>query len=176
MKIGIDPGNTGALALMTDDGVLVEVVDMPIMAMGKKNQVNATEVANIVRDWKTMIEMDGLKLAAYLEKVGAMPRKKDGSEIKMGSSSMFNFGKGVGNIEGVLAALKIPMFLVTPQAWKKHHKLAGTEKDMARTLAIQQYPHVSESLARKKDIGRADAILIASFGCADKVLVLAGQQ
>lgn len=155
MKIGIDPGNTGALALMEDNGGLIEVVDMPIMAMGKKNQVNPVELANILSNWKAMARMDNLKLFAYIEHVHSMP--------KQGVSSSFNFGMGYGVIQGVVAALKIPTKLIPSQTWKKYHCLTGKEKDNARTLALQQYPDAS--LARKKDIGRADAILIALYGC-----------
>lgn len=155
MKIGIDPGNTGAIALLHDNGDFIEVADMPLMALGKKNQVNAVELANIIGGYLFMAGSDGHRLMAIVEKVHSMP--------KQGVSSSFNFGMGYGVIQGVLAALNIPMTLVSPQKWKKHHNLIGKEKDVARTLAQQLYP--TASLARKKDIGRADAILIARYSC-----------
>ena len=83
-----------------------------------------------------------------------------------GVSSMFNFGMGYGAIQGVLAGLCVPLHLVTPQKWKKHQGLIGKDKDCARTLAQQLYPEAS--LARKKDIGRADAILIGDYGLRQK--------
>lgn len=147
MKIGIDPGNSGAIAFIADDLTYIDVQDMPLMAMGKKNQVNAAGLREILL-------MHSGNLHAYVEKVQAMPGQ--------GVSSMFNFGKGAGVIEGVLAGLGISYTLVTPQKWKKRAELIGKEKDMARTLAIQLYPFAP--LTRKKDIGRADAILIARFG------------
>jgi len=145
MIIGIDPGNTGAIAFLGDDMRLIEVVDMPLMANGKKNQVNAAALARIF-DREDCIH-------AYVEKVGAMPGQ--------GVASMFNFGMGFGVIKGVLAARCIPYELITPQAWKKAAKLIGKDKDNARTLAQQLYPEAP--LDRKKDIGRADAILIARY-------------
>lgn len=155
MKIGIDPGNTGAIALLQDNGDFIEVEDMPLMALGKKNQVNAVELANIIQNYNCMALMNDEAVTATVEQVHSMP--------KQGVSSSFNFGMGYGVIQGVLAALNIPMTLVSPQKWKKHHSLIGKEKDCARTLAQQLYP--TASLARKKDIGRADAILIARYSC-----------
>lgn len=53
--IGIDPGLSGALALI-DNGVLREVADMPIMAKGKgtslvKNEINPAALAVLLRRW-----------------------------------------------------------------------------------------------------------------------------
>jgi len=154
MIIGIDPGITGAIYFNTVEGKIV--VDMPIMAKtsGKGNQINPYELTSLLMQ-PPIDRLTGIK-AAYLESVHAMPGQ--------GVSSVFSFGKSVGTIEGVLAALNIPLVMVTPQRWKKNAKLIGKDKDAARTLAIQLYPELSDRLSRKKDIGRADAILIAEFG------------
>lgn len=154
MIIGIDPGNTGALALFDDTGELIEVEDMPLIAHGKKLQVNIVPLAITVKNWKTMAELDGKRISSVLEQVHAMP--------KQGVTSSFNFGMGYGGMQGILATLMIPMQLVTPGKWKKHHRLINKDKDNARTLAQQLFP--TASLARKKDIGRADAILIGLYG------------
>jgi len=154
MKIGIDPGNTGAIALLSNKNEFIEVVDMPIMAMGKKNQVNAVALTEIINSYKLMSEFNDEHFHAIVEHVQAMPGN--------GSASMFNFGMGFGVIQGVIAALGASMTLVRPQKWKKTCSLIGKDKDNARTLAQQLYPEAS--LARKKDIGRADAILIARYG------------
>ena len=145
--IGIDPGNTGAVAFLHDGDV--DVFDLPLMANGKKQQLNPHELARIL----AACVGRGSALAV-IERVSAMPGN--------GAASMFNFGMGFGVIQGVLAAMQIPYKLVTPQKWKKAAGLIGKEKDNARTLAQQLYP--SAPLGRKKDIGRADAILIAKYG------------
>ena len=147
-RIGIDPGISGAIAILNDTFELVECYDMPIMASSNsKNQVNSAALANLIKK-------HGYTMTAYLERVSAMPGQ--------GVSSMFSFGTSYGIVQGVLAALGIPVVLVTPQAWKKRAGLTGKDKDLARTLAIRLYP--GGDLSRKKDIGRADAILIARFG------------
>ena len=147
-RLGIDPGLSGAIALLRDDLSLVAVFDMPVMTLRKgKNQVNAAALANIIK-------RPGYTMTAYLEAVSAMPGQ--------GVSSMFSFGTSYGIVQGVLAALGIPVVLVTPQSWKKWAGLVGKEKDYARTLAQRLYP--AAELSRKKDIGRADAILIGRYG------------
>lgn len=150
-RIGIDPGVSGAIALIGLHGELHHVFDMPTMTLtGTRQQVNAAELAKMLYPWKHYVGM-----TAYLEQVSAMPGQ--------GVSSMFGFGTSYGIVQGVLGALQIPVCLVTPQAWKKRAGIPPkSEKDKARAIAQQLYPQAP--LARKKDIGRADAILIARFG------------
>lgn len=151
-RIGIDPGISGAMALLMYEDEwpkLLEVVDMPIMAMGTHGQqVNAIELSNQLVSWLAF------KPTIFLEQVQSMPGQ--------GVASMFNFGMGYGMIQGVIATLKIPMVLVRPAAWKKKAGLLHTNKDLARTKALQIFPEADLNL--KKCIGRADAILIAMYG------------
>ena len=74
---------------------------------------------------------------------------------------------GVGILKGVIAALEIPYTLVTPQKWKKHFGLSK-EKDHSRLLATRLYPNMADKFIRKKDDGRAEAILIAKYGSEQK--------
>lgn len=146
--IGIDPGISGAIAIIGDHRAAPAVKDMPVMSKGtgKKQQVNAAELARMLASCAPSV--------VYVERVSAMPEQ--------GVVSMFAFGEAFGVIRGVLAAMNIPIELVTPQTWKRRFGLLGTEKDAARTKAIELYP--TAPLARKKDIGRADALLIARYG------------
>lgn len=150
MIIGIDPGVDGAIAVLDDGLTYYSLWDMPTMALSKnKRQVNGAELAEMLRrlceEWI---------ITAYVERVGSMPHQ--------GVASMFNFGVSYGVVLGVLASFSIPMVLITPGVWKKRAGLTGKPKDMARTLAQQLYPLAE--LGRKRDIGRADALLIARFG------------
>jgi hypothetical protein len=77
---------------------------------------------------------------------------------------MFGFGKGYGMWIGIVAALEIPYTLVTPQAWKKELMQGIKDKDAGRLRAMQLFPAYNEWLVRKRDIGRADALLIAEYG------------
>lgn len=153
MIIGIDPGVTGAIACLNGT-TLHTVIDMPTMTNGKKQMVNAAELAKFLEGYRRKYEGN---LTVYLEDVHSMPGQ--------GVSSCFNFGVSFGIIQGIVGALQIPMALVTPQSWKKRTGLIGKEKDCCRTLMQQIYPDAP--LGRKKDIGRADAIAIAHFGPKD---------
>ena len=90
-----------------------------------------------------------------VEQVSAMPGQ--------GVTSMFNFGQSFGVIKGICAAMQLPMHLVRPAKWKKYFNLLKTEKEASRTKAIEIFPQISHMLSKKKDVNKADAILIASF-------------
>ena len=90
-----------------------------------------------------------------VEHVNAMPGQ--------GVTSMFNFGQTFGAIKGICAAIGLPIFFVRPAKWKKHFDLINSSKDASRTKAIEMYPLISDQLAKKKDVNKADAILIARY-------------
>lgn len=149
--IGIDPGLTGAIALLRN-GELAECFDMPTSGRGQggKQDLNHAEFARILRELPPC--------TAYVEHVWGY--NKGGTP--QSSAAGFRLGVSVGAIRQGMASHGFPMELVIPQTWKKAFGLIGTDKDAARTKAIQLFP--TASLARKKDIGRADAILIALYG------------
>ena len=150
--IGIDPGLSGAIAIMKNNKVQ-NIFDMPVMAEGKKNkrQLNSAQLVNIIKE-NTNIKED---LVVIVEQVNAMPGQ--------GVTSMFNFGQTFGAIKGICAALNLPIFFVRPSKWKKHFELINSSKDSSRTKAIEMYPKLSNQLAKKKDVNKSDAILIARF-------------
>jgi crossover junction endodeoxyribonuclease RuvC len=160
--IGIDPGQTGALAML-EDGEPAGFFDMPTMDRKKSgHEINGVELADLLRGRQTFYA--GVPIIIALELVNAMPSFGKGQERRgMGSSSAFRFGEGYGVIKGVLAALGLGFRLAQPRIWKKHHGLLGSQKDAARTLAIQRFPNCAQHLTRKKDIGRSDALLIAAW-------------
>ena len=153
MKIvGIDPGLSGAIAILENKKVL-SLFDMPIMAEGKKNkrQLNSAQLVNIIKESLNLND----EIAVVVEQVNAMPGQ--------GVTSMFNFGQTFGAIKGVCAALELPIFFVRPSKWKKYFELINSSKDSSRTKAIEMYPSLSNQLAKKKDVNKSDAILIARF-------------
>ena len=150
--IGIDPGLNGAIAVMHDKKV-INMYDMPVMAEGKKNkrQLNSSQLVNIIKE--NIYEDE--ETIVVVEQVNAMPGQ--------GVTSMFNFGQTFGAIKGVCAALKLPIFFVRPSKWKKHFELINSSKDASRTKVIEMYPTLSGQLAKKRDVNKSDAILIAKF-------------
>ncbi|EOD2761875.1 crossover junction endodeoxyribonuclease RuvC [Salmonella enterica] len=150
--LGIDPGCSGSLVLVTEKGGYIDHLAMPTIKVGTKSRVNGAAVAAWLRKY-------GIT-HAYLEQVGAMPGQ--------GAASMFTFGHAAGVAEGILQGLNIPYTLVTPQAWKKSAGLIGSDKDAARSRAIQLYPELRALDAKAKGQAIADALLIARHGIGIK--------
>ena len=152
--IGIDPGITGSICFF-EDGKIIDVVEMPNMAEGKKNkkQVNGAQIY-----YEICLRINSLKkeeIKVVIEQVSAMPGQ--------GVTSMFNFGQSFGILKGICSAMQLPMYFVRPAKWKKYFNLINSEKDASRTKAIEIFPYFSSQLSRKKDSNKADAILIASY-------------
>lgn len=152
--IGIDPGATGALALLDPETRdLWRWADMPVVetASGKR-QVSAPMLAETLMAWRTLAESAGRASVAIVEEVGAMPGQ--------GVTSMFSFGRSFGVILGVLAALNLPVELVRPAVWKRRAGI-GPDKGAARRIAQERLPRRAELFSRVRDDGRAEAALLA---------------
>ena len=150
--LGVDIGAAGALALLEDNGQLVDVWDMPTLHDGPKNRrtINAPLLAEIV--YKSHAGR------AYVERVGPRPME--------GAVGAFAFGDCKGVVRGCLAAAAIPTIFITPVQWKR---IVGVPpgkdmKDMARSNAINRWPSLAAKFARKMDDGRAEAALIGLAG------------
>ena len=150
--IGIDPGLSGAIAIL-DNAKVLNIFDIPVMSEGKKNkrQLNSALLVSLLKENIKNNE----EVAVVVEQVNAMPGQ--------GVTSMFNFGQTFGAIKGVCAALGLPIFFVRPSKWKKYFELINSSKDSSRTKVIEMYPSLSSQLSKKKDVNKSDAILIARF-------------
>lgn len=151
--IGIDIGALGAIAALDENGVLIDVHDMPVLQDGPagRRAVNAPLLASII--FKTHADH------AYVEFVGARPGE--------GPSGAFAFGRSRGVIEGVLGAAGVSVTMITPPVWKRAVGIPpGRDgaKDAARSEAIRRWPAHAGLFARVKDDGRAEAALIAVAG------------
>ena len=159
--MGIDPGISGACALLDAEKKTVRFWDTPVLSIkvGKKfkNVPNAYAMAAILRE----ANADG-DLMVVIEKVNAMP--DTGTGARMGATSAFSFGMGFGLWLGILAALEIPHQQVHPATWKsKIMSGMSKEKDASRVRAMELYPQAAKDLSRKKDHGRGDALLLARY-------------
>ena len=136
--IGIDPGKSGGVGWM----------DMAATApMASKMPETVHELASLMRG---LIE-DETSLKVYLERVHAMPGQ--------GVTSMFSFGQGLGQIEGVLAALAIPYEWVTPQKWQAAMACkTGGDKNVSKRKALELFPGTKWTHAT------ADCALICEYG------------
>lgn len=162
--LGIDPGQSGALALI-DPGsapysqpTLFASYAMPTIAT--KSRVHSK---------KDRVRVDPIGLAdligrihkwvnfAVVEEVGARPNQ--------GMVSTFVFGVSFGNVLQAMADYMLPLHKVRPEVWKM---IMGVTKDKATSLAMAKKIFGDESAAlhfpRKGDDGVAEAALIAKFG------------
>jgi len=137
--LGVDIGAQGAVAIITADGRLAEIHDMPVLRDGPANRR----------------AVNGPLLSGFIF-------KRPGE----GAVGAFAFGRSRGVVEGVLAAAGIPASFIAPASWKRTVGLSMASKDAARAEAIRRWPDHAELFARKKDDGRAEAALIAVAGLA----------
>lgn len=141
---GIDPGATGAMALIAPDGTFVSVQDYP---------GDECLLADMVRS----VRLEYRIVGAVIEIQQAMP--------KQGVSSTFALGVNYGSWLMALAAFDIPFAALRPNEWKRH--LGYPAGDYARSkehsllLARRRWPEAADYLKRKKDNGRAEALLLA---------------
>lgn len=160
--VGIDPGITGAIALIERDRgftSLVEVIDMPTIASGKgaksseRSKVDVWGLSRFLRDC--------MPADVWVEQVAPMPS----GGRSMGATSAFRFGEAFACAWAIPAVLTMPVHMVTPVLWKKSMGIAPKSgKDASRLMVLERFPGRSGDFARKKDHGRADAVLIALYG------------
>ena len=144
--IGIDPGQKGAICILIDGAAIF--YPMP---------KTPDYLAEIIK-----AHCKG-QYHVFVEKAQAMP--------KNGAVGMFNYGRGFGEILGILAYHKAPFTLVHPRTWCKimHQGTSadGTAKDRSLSAAKRLFPNTNlfRSLRCKKpDDGFIDALLIAEYG------------
>lgn len=152
--LGVDPGLGGGFGLYCVGQVGASFVqDMPLVH-GKLAPNLVAELVNA-----TAQNCRG-RLVAAVENVHSRPRQ----------AGAFNFGLSTGIVHGVLAANGIPMTLISPSLWKvkmglqrSPDELASATKDRARDIAAKLFPHLADQFKRKKDDGRAEALLLAVY-------------
>lgn len=143
--LGIDPGKQGALAWLCEHGALV--YDMPPTPAGLI----------------ALLKENPLPELALVEDVGAMTYVDAAGKTRgQGAAASFVFGYGAGVIEGALRAFEIPLMQIKPSVWKLKFGLSSN-KDASRALASQLFPAQAHLFSRKKDDGRAEAVLLARY-------------
>ena len=155
--LGFDPGKTGAMVALDEEGRLLQFSRFPLIAAGKKKELHIYEMAA----WVGELDFDhGRMTRATIEKVHAMPGQ--------GVTSMFSFGRSLGIIEGIIAGKGIPRTYAAPRTWQAT-MLAGKpkgkdSKHSAALAAVELWPELSKLMQVKANWGIADAALIAEYG------------
>ena len=158
--LGIDPGKSGGLALITGQGV--HLWKMPDTAIDLWTLFGEIQLLALDRVWATYYKEDAFPItsaiAAVLEQVGGYT-----GEGQPGSA-MFNFGRGYGNLEAFLIAAGISFTSKIPGIWLKEYGLKkrkdepkGKWKNRLKAYACQLFPGVHITLST------CDALLIAEY-------------
>jgi crossover junction endodeoxyribonuclease RuvC len=149
MILGIDPGKTGGVAILENDGRIVVAYTMPSM------QELHTELMCYDIDM------------CYVEKAQSFPGQ--------GIASAFTYGDHFGQLQGLLIALHLPYELVPPVTWSRA-MLAGVaeprsaekkiKKDKTRNFeaARRLFPDFEALRKNKPHTGITDALLLAEWG------------
>ncbi len=144
---GIDPGLSGAVGFVRDDGRFAAVLDMPTLPTTTgRRQVDFAQLADIIRKHATAFVL--------VERVGSRPGE--------GAVGAFGFGHTFGGIVAVLATLGTPHDVVQPATWKRRAGLPpGADKRASVGCAKRLLPEAAPYLTRVKDDGRAESLLLA---------------
>lgn len=153
--IGIDPGITGAVAVIDETGDLVAVHDLPTVPDGRGKSASG-HVLDFIGIAALLAPYKGAKAA--LERVASRP--------DMARTAAFSFG---GSYEICRCALKSngsPLHLYAPSAWKSDLNIIATtdsnaKKEITRGMALDLWPAHRESFSLKRHHDRAEAALIA---------------
>lgn len=164
--IGIDPGLTGAIAFLDGKGDLIEVVDMPVMAIAEagpkttiKTEVDALALGRLIRS----------RAASRIEVIVFMEHTSSVGQVGQEQAKL-SLAAGKATCMAVLRLMRIDVRRVTPVAWKRFYGIkepvAGSagvnQKKQALALARSFYGY--GYLKLEKHHNRADALLIARWG------------
>ena len=140
--IGIDPGKTGSMSVISD--VEPQVFHTPLVGKEYDLVGMVTLLQPLVTEGAFVV----------IERAQAMP--------KQGTVSMFEFGRGYGIWLGILAALGATYQIVHPRTWTKYmlEGAPGDGKERAVHVAMRLFKWKPRL---KKEWQYADSILLAEY-------------
>lgn len=164
--VGVDPGLTGAVVSLSENGKLITISDYVIDKTGRICSESLFNIMMAIRNYHC-----DQKITCCLEKSQSMKSQ--------GVTSMFNYGVTYGIIYSTLKMSGTKIIEISPQKWKKEfglnsNKKAGVikTKEDAVEIAAELFPSREDAYKRissrsKKGYviydGRADATLIAEY-------------
>ena len=160
--IGIDPGLSGAVAVI--DGDSIELFDVPTRKATRGEEWLDGEMADLLRPYAG-------RSFAVLEEAGvprfrpSQRRSVDDDFAGAGTArTALKIGRGWGLWKGILSALGIAHEIVAPAAWKKALGVpTGSDKKISRQKAQELVPAIRAELARRRP-DFSEALLLAEWG------------
>lgn len=154
--IGIDPGISGALAVVDGERHLLGVWDTPATDAGRRQYLDR-EMVSLLLEASQL----GACRGVFVEAQG--PRPKQGCKASYGT------GLGFGLWRGIIAATGLPLYVVSPQTWQRsaYSGVTGEGKERSFIAAQRLFPDIELTKPKSRKLtldGRADAALIAVYG------------
>lgn len=182
--LGVDPDVSGALAVLEgrEEGWSLQIYDVPTVSERVGTRFRRRHCpAGIACALKNLELPPGC--VAYVEMARPLPQN--------GRQGWYGSGFGYGVWMGALAAHGVETVAVHPNTWKKDMMLTKANqsdamedgdrtarkgssmeplnrlalKDRSREIAAYMFPQIMDEVKRKKDHGRAEALLLAAWGC-----------
>ena len=186
MIVSLDPGLTGAIAVLMDDGKLVAVRPMPLDKRRKFSPSDTWDLLSKINAWakgdvRCCIEgllslpTDTNKVKVLVDKYVEEPTPENLEEInkqlKMvdGRKGSVTMGVNWGILRGQIAALGWPCTVVSPRTWQAEmFKTADgkqTTKLKSYQVCCQLWPDHREEWEKKRGFhdGKTDALLIGEY-------------
>lgn len=154
---GIDPGTSPTIAVINDAGHDIVIFD----ELSAAQRINGRNTAQPIPELIAFALRESQVELVCLEKVWMRPT---GGLAAKGSVSQTRLVSSMHLIWGVAVGLGIEVELVSPQAWKAHYHLRGSDKEDSRLKCLKLMPEAARFLTRKMDHNRAEALLIARYG------------
>lgn len=149
---GVDPGFSGGFALLDGDGHVLRLDDLPVEHV--PNTSGKMRGRYVEPRLRAMLDY-GPCTIAFVERQQSMPDQS--------AQSTFATGQGFGLIRGILVGLNVPYELVSAVTWKSV-MLAGLGRDKSHALEKARALFPTADLGKRKDAGRAEALLLAEYG------------
>lgn len=160
LTLGIDPGLTGACALLGDG--FADVFDLPAKDDAEAGRrIDAVALAALLQQ---RIPAD-TPVRVCIEALSNGGQNKGRSNFSTVGSQFWTQGVIVTTLE----LLGLSVEFVSVQAWKRFYGLAGKKDDAAdtmrhaRQLVAEIYPVLADKVQRQKDHNRAEAVLIGHW-------------
>lgn len=140
--IGIDPGKTGAFAVLADDLQDLQIFKFP------------ATIAQLIDIFEDIIDDFTVGLVA-IEKQQAAPQQ--------GSSRTFVHGQNYGTWLGALAAMRLPHTIVAPRTWQYKIFDSITRKDDTKVVSMDFAKRRFPGASIGRDHNKADAVNLALY-------------
>lgn len=148
---GIDPGLTGALAVLDFEEFKLHLWDTPVVQVKVGDKIRERCDIEAFRKALSTFPLD----LCVVERVQSTPND--------GHVGAFTFGKVTGITLGLIIGMCLPLDEITPAKWKMQMRVPAN-KEQARYRASELFPKCADAWRRQMDHGRSEAAIIALHG------------